>query len=130
MSDDLTRNQQLFVQAIADAARTQQRPKSKSSVKRGCPQWLAEKYRAFRPQYEFDVYTTSGADLEEIRMHSTGEYVGVYFNHVKIVGNEQKRWVERYVWVWRNNRMVEVTQIGVDHGWRQLKRGAIQIQGR
>lgn len=88
---------------------------------RTCPRWLREKYQAFRPHYKFANADSTPAELEQIKLHSTGEFVGVYFNRIYTTGSPSDRRIERYTWVWRNGKMVQLTQSGGNCGWRPLK---------
>lgn len=116
---DLTPNQRAFVKAIADAAGSAR--KSSKNGSRTCPKWLLDKYMDFQPRYAFASTKASPATLEEIKVHETGEYVAIYANKVFDTNCISKPWTERYMWVWRGNRMVQLSQWGGNSGWRRLK---------
>ncbi len=85
---------------------------------RKCPAWLAAKYRALRVTYVFDPPTSYHANLERFKQLNTGEWACVLSQPVHMVHNPVQCWTERFVWVWRDNRMVELEQYG-QHGPRR-----------
>lgn len=92
--------------------------------KRTCPGWLLAKYRAFSPRYAFYNGMGRGAALERVYWSpQTKEFVAVYLNQVYDIEDTSDRCIERYTWVWRGNKMVELHQSGVACGWRSRKPG-------
>ncbi|NEJ15530.1 hypothetical protein GR211_22185 [Rhizobium leguminosarum] len=94
----------------------------KQQKKKGCPDWLARKYRSFRVIYRFEAPSTRPAALQEIRRIPTGEWAGVYTLYVHYPHQPHINWTETYIWVWRNNQMEELQQIGLEGGYRYVER--------
>ncbi len=80
-----------------------------------CPPWLLKKYKAFKVWYEYAGNTgdETPSSLEGVKRLSTGEWAGVYINHIHLVENRSVQWSEKFTWVWRAGKMVELSQSGL-----------------
>lgn len=86
------------------------------------PGWLVQKYKRFLPSYSYSN-GFQPVDLEKVRWWpDTLEWVGVYYARTYAGESEYgRRDIERYVWVWRAGRMVQLKQFGVPHSWRSSR---------